>query len=535
MAELVICEGGSDLQLEPSQNSTFLYRIGSCMVRGREVTEINDPARLNAIATEIRDEYSQWIYSINKLFLRNKIVSEDLSLFFLTDLSCKRLEFFRTYDAICNLILIREKMESVVVDKITVSGVAPGFLRACRSIYPDVGTICLETKEKKKFSNLRRIVSDFRYLYIVAGVGLFNTLSGKGRDHDKSGNKRIYYSVFPQMFEDDGRELKYADLVCSGENYLVSIVTDGMHQMVPMRHYFGIRSKATGNGLNVIDDHFKITDIVHGVRWILRTLFFFFMTRKETFYFRGMDITTFIRGELRFSLSRVSRLMVVVRAFSRYFERSKIKEIVYYPVEYPFGRMISYAVRIASGNVTRIGYQMGPVSWGRIEEFLAKGEGSVNPPFIEKAPIPDRLLVECDRSKKIFEYAGYRNVSVMGKIYRYWYLDGVQTTSGNNRYLIAPGVHDGELLLSELQRYIENNLDKEFIVKPHPRGDSSYLERFSKLSNVKISIEPISELLGKVDVVFVTYSSVGVEAEYLGLDVRVVNVPGRINTTPLLQ
>ena len=126
-------------------------------------------------------------------------------------------------------------------------------------------------------------------------------------------------------------------------------------------------------------------------------------------------------------------------------------------------------------------------------------------------------------------------MSVMAKIYRYWYLDGVQPTSGNNRYLIAPGLHDGELLLSELQSYIGNNPDKEFIVKPHPRGDTSYLGRFNKLSNVEISTEPISELLGKVAVVFVTYSSVGVEAEYLGLDVRVVNVPGRINTTPLLQ
>jgi len=267
----------------------------------------------------------------------------------------------------------------------------------------------------------------------------------------------------------------------------------------------------------------------------LRTMFFFFITRKEKYFFGEIDITTFIRGELRFSLSRVSRLMVVSRAFLRYFERSKIKEIVYYPVEYPFGRMISYVVRIVTANITRIGYQMGPVSWGRIEEFMAKGEASVNPPFIEKAPIPDRMLVECDRSKKIFEYAGYRNVSVMGKVYRYSYLDGVQPTSGNNRYLIAPGLHDGELILSELQSYIENNPDKEFIVKPHPRGDSSYLGRFNRLSNVEISTEPVSELLGKVNVVFVTYSSVGLEAKYLGLEVRIVNVPGRINTTPLLQ
>ena len=87
MAELVICEGGSELQLEPSEDSTFFYRIGSCAVSGREVIEINDSVRLNTIATEIRDEYSQWIYSINKLFLRNKLVSLNLSLFFLTDLS----------------------------------------------------------------------------------------------------------------------------------------------------------------------------------------------------------------------------------------------------------------------------------------------------------------------------------------------------------------------------------------------------------------------------------------------------------------
>ena len=491
MVELVICEGGKDLQLEPSPSPTFLYRIGSCVVSGREVIYINDSDRLNAIAVEIRDEYSQWIYSLNKLFLQNKMVSGNLSLFFFTDLSCKRLEFFRTYDTICNLILIREKMEDLEVKKVTLSGVSPGFLRACQSIFPNADMICLEEKGDEKYSSCRRIVSDIRYLFIVTGVGLFNALTGKGKDYCKDSKERIFYSVFPQMFRHDGKELKYADLVNHGENYLVSIVTDGMHQIVPMRSYFSIRSKAKGNKLHVLDDYFRITDIALGFYWILRTMYFFFITRNETFQFGKLDITTFIRGELRFSLSRVSRLMVVSRAFSRYFKRSKIKEIVYYPVEYPFGRMISYVVRMANANVTRIGYQMGPVSWGRIEEFLAKGEASADPPFIENAPIPDRLLVECDRSKKIFEYAGYRNVSVMKKIHRYWYLDGVQLTPDNNRYLIAPGLHDGELLLSELQSYIENNPDKEFIVKPHPRGDSSYLGGFNKLSNVKISTEPI--------------------------------------------
>ena len=75
------------------------------------------------------------------------------------------------------------------------------------------------------------MASDLRYLCIVAGVGLFNVLLRNGKESNKRGDERIFYSVFPQMFSDDGRELKYADLVRQDENYLVSIVTDGMQQV----------------------------------------------------------------------------------------------------------------------------------------------------------------------------------------------------------------------------------------------------------------------------------------------------------------
>ena len=114
-------------------------------------------------------------------------------------------------------------------------------------------------------------------LYIVAGVGLFNVFIWKRKELQlRMVTKRMSFIPYiPQMFTDDGRELKYAGLVRHGETYLVSIVTDGMHQIVPIRRYFGIRSKARGQRATAyLDDHIRITDIAHGFYWILRTLFF---------------------------------------------------------------------------------------------------------------------------------------------------------------------------------------------------------------------------------------------------------------------
>ena len=66
MATLIIYKGDEDLKLTPSQNKTYLYRIGSGNINGRDCEEINDAALLNDIATEFRDTYTHWIYSLNK-------------------------------------------------------------------------------------------------------------------------------------------------------------------------------------------------------------------------------------------------------------------------------------------------------------------------------------------------------------------------------------------------------------------------------------------------------------------------------------
>ena len=43
------------------------------------------------------------------------------------------------------------------------------------------------------------------------------------------------------------------------------------------------------------------------------------------------------------------------------------------------------------------------------------------------------------------------------------------------------------------------------------------------------------DLLSKVSKVYATYSSVAVEAKLLGIDVELINLPGKINESPLID
>ncbi|MDP6584631.1 MAG: hypothetical protein QF535_08225, partial [Anaerolineales bacterium] len=103
----------------------------------------------------------------------------------------------------------------------------------------------------------------------------------------------------------------------------------------------------------------------------------------------------------------------------------------------------------------------------------------------------------------------------------------------SNVCLVAPGLHDGKNMLVSMRDVISENPEKQFLFKPHPLSDNKYLAETEQYSNLQIVEESIAKLLSIVDSVYVTYSSVGLEARHLGLPVHVVSVPGVINQSPL--
>ena len=503
------------------------------MVEGGDFIDLNDGSRLNTLAEEMRDDYSRWIYSLNDLFLAAGLTTHDLSLFFLTDLSCKRSEFFETYDFVCSLLLIRGKLADVKLKRAHLIGVDAGFARAFQSLFPAT-TITAKDHTQAQARFWRRLGSDIGFLVRTIGVLFVNAVMKKNVASPQV-SVRTFFSIYPQMFSTEGMDTRYGDFVDKQDNYAVSILTDGMHQQPSLAEYARWCREAESRGFGVIDRYLSVSDLVSGLYWAGRLWWFFVQQRDQGYFFKDMDISGLIQTELLFSISRVMRLCVVKGALRRFLEINPVRELVYYPCEYPLGRMISWVVKSHDRLILRTGFQMGIASRRRLEQFLAPGEGELNPPFLKHAPIPDRILAEDEAAASIYRYAGYQNVEVMDTIYRYLYLERLNPQKRLGWELIAPGLHDGAMMLAQLTSEITAHPNNTYLIKPHPRADNSYLARWSMMDNLKVSTQSIAELLAVVSHVFVTYSSVGVEAKRLGVAVTVINVPGRVNTSPLLD
>ena len=165
--------------------------------------------------------------------------------------------------------------------------------------------------------------------------------------------------------------------------------------------------------------------------------------------------------------------------------------------------------------------------------FLAKDEGSSHPPFENRAPLPDVVLAEDPQSMAIYRYAGYKDVEQMDLVYRLEYLNTIQPQRDPGYALIAPGLHDGKAMLDALEPTIRREKETIFLLCPHPLGNKLYLKNRFNADNIRVSGESVQRLLRKVGRVYVTYSSVGIEARKLGIEACVVDIPGKVDESPL--
>jgi len=532
MAELIVYRGSERVTVKPKSDVCYLYRIGPGYVDGGNFVDLNDGHQLNILAEEIRDDYTQWVYSLNESFLAANLVVEKLSLFFLTDLSCKRSEFFETFDLICGLLLIQRQLAGVELSTACLIGVEPGFERAFRSIFPKAEIIVSESAQPQT-SAWRRLGSDAFYLLRVAGVVVINAFM-KGNVLSSLSADRAFFSVYPQMFSKDGIDTKYGSFYNENDNYAVTILTDGMHQITSLRQYVKWYHEAEKRGFGVIDRHLRISDIASGIFWLGRMWQYLLKQRFRVLSFKAIDISGLMRTEFLFSISRVMRLLVLKGAMGRFLSTISAREIIYYPCEYPLGRMISWVVSTNKPRLVSTGFQMSIASNRRLEQFLAPGEGSLKPPFLKHAPLPNGVLAEDEAAASIYRQAGYSNVAIMDSIYRYAYLDGITPQKKPGLSLIAPGLHDGAMMLEQMRTEMVAHPNNRYLIKPHPRADNDYLSRWTSVNNLQVSTQPIAKLLAMVSRVFVTYSSVGIEAKLLGVDVTIIQVPGRVNASPLL-
>lgn len=533
MSDLIVLVGNKDFFLPKSSGLTYTYSIGTGLVHGPHVMSVNNSRRLRAIALKSRDQYSSWIYSLNEIFLRRKLTCCGLSLFLISDCSCKRTELFETYSCICNLLLLKEIIIEKSPNQITLVGSNKHFLSGLTSISQGVPIESVD-EEAVVRKSIRRMGSDLRYVVEVALVVLLSAVFTRRNTSKDREPRRYFFSIYPKMMSKEGQDKKYGDFFRSSDRQAVSIVTDGFHQHVSVLTYFRKLLEAKNRNFVVMDEYLRSKDWIRGLYWIFR-IRYVLLTESRNYEFQSIDISGWIKDELLQSASRQARFMVIGGAYRRFFKNTPISEFIYYLHEYPLGRLISWLVHVHQPKILTCGFQHGPAAWRKLLYFMSPDETKSNDDYLKQVAIPDKVVAEDKESALIYRHSGYKGVGVMERVHRLSYLENIDPKKEIGTALVAPGLHDGEAMLEIMTEIIKSKRKTEFYLRPHPLAHNRYVSRFRALANLTISEDSIEDLLLRVAMVYVTYSSVGQEAKALGIPVSVVEIPGFFNESPLVD
>ena len=533
-SRLIIYLGDNNPTIPDFHGRSFLYRIGAGGVLQGEFEEVNNAARLNLLALELRDTYSDWIYSLNESCLKRGLKLKELSLFLISDCSAKRTELFPTYSVFCNLQLIREIIEAREPNQILIVNGTLGWKRSLKSIAKKI-PVKMKARRRRGPDGFRRLVSDLRFL-LQLGLVIFQNKAARnsGEKTLDVEKKRLFFSIYPKMVDESGCDRKYGEMAGGADSLAVSILTDGLHQHVTVKEFFEFRRRIIAKGARVIDDYLNYRDLMKGVYWVC-TLRLKTLRLGAAMELHNIDLSSWVAEEIGQSASRVGRFMVIKGGFEKFFDSVNIDEFVYYLHEYPLGRLISWVLATNHPDVIRIGFQHGPCAWRKMVYALSSEEVAHSPNFLYHVPIPNKVLAEDLHSAKVYRYSGYSNVELMERIYRLDYLKDIVMQEDADISLVAAGLNDGLAIIQAVLPEIRKHPQFEYRFKPHPLANNKYLAQIELPKNCQITHSPVYQLMPRVKTVYVSYSSVGYEASLLGISVHLIDIPGRINESSLMD
>ena len=522
----------------------FVYFIGDAVCPYNDVENVANPKELNRIALNIRDDYSSYIYSLNKIFLKNDLVfNQDLSLFHISDLSNKRTELYDVFPCVCHVILIKNLIESLKIAEVVVCGCTDFFLNSVKSV---CGDISLKIKRNKTIGCKTNVLFDFIAVlkFVLCSILkrcilYFNKLDVPLNDVDN-----LFLTFYPLHLNLNGFEKKYGKLVNKNDAYLVCMNTEGFLLRQNFFQYYKYATELAGlsktRQIFLLDGFINFADFFEVFRTYFKLVKSYKKIFRETFIFKGIDITNYLLEEVNVSFLRIPRMTLYKKAISRLCAKVKIKNFIYYMHEYCWGRWLTYCFRRSSFSGKLIGFQHGPASYRKLLYCMAKGEADGgNHDYLNHVPIPDEVFAETEFAKKIYEHAGYTNVKVMEKIYRLYYLDGIERKRiESDKILVAGGLHDSFLLFDFLTDEFLKNPQRKYYIRFHPKLDHGLIEKkihSCRSKNVFIADGELLSYLSTVSEVVTTYSSVGYEAYLLGIKVRLIDLPWKINESPLLD
>ena len=194
---LIIYDGNENLG---DQESEYSYSLGLGEVKNSRV--LSTAEKLNDIALKLRDEYSDYIYTINDLYLENKLIFDNkLSLYFISDLSNKRSEIFDTYATLCHIVLLRDYIKENNISKVRFINCESRFVGSFKSTVD----IAIEEVHSVIFKNVSRyFLSQAKFFFQYFFVLLYIKLIYSENTPKKAGS--FFLSRYPLHFDKNFKE-----------------------------------------------------------------------------------------------------------------------------------------------------------------------------------------------------------------------------------------------------------------------------------------------------------------------------------------
>ena len=324
---------------------------------------------------------------------------------------------------------------------------------------------------------------------------------------------------------------KYASMFTNNDVYILDIISDGIHQNLGIIELFRsvIKLLKFPNKYIILDRFFNGIDFLNLLFKIPFISIVYLNLINRNYLYKDIDISSLIVKEQIYSFSKNMRLLSLYPKLIKIRNLYSIDKIFFTLFEYPYGKLISH-IFYSLSNCTTIGVQHGPASIRKLYHYIPiqDDKNTIND-FI-----PKKVLCEDVSSMKVYKEGKYKNIDLMPEVYRLNYLRSVKRIKAPSLNIIFGGLHDSNLILSELEEFIKLSNDS-FYFKSHPRSklNISTKKIINNLPNLKITKKHPVTLFTSANKVICTYSSIALEALKLGINVIIVDLPGVINLSPL--
>ena len=324
-------------------NDTYYYALGSEYINENDEYCLNDVKRLHEIAQSIQSEYISYIYELNKYFLEfDLILPNNLSIFFLTEVSNKRTEFSDTFLNICHTLLIKEQIERCEITSISIDKLDSSFVDMLFSCLEGIDISVINRYYKPSISNNLATFLLKQIIFAVRFIFSWSLFLGFKTKKNKSKYESIYHSIYPLLWS-NCKEIKYG-LSFRKQAFLLSLLSDGMHQGLSLKNFiqaFKAIKKSESTKNLILDSYLKLRDLKSLVYWSYNLRKKFKLIYIKFPPFKSIDIRKSIFDQLLISSIRIPRLITISKAYSRVVLNHNFTNFHYHLFEYSYGRMLT--------------------------------------------------------------------------------------------------------------------------------------------------------------------------------------------------